>query len=111
MSTPGLMGLPSPRGEMSKVHMTTVIDEHQHSVNGVQYRFRLQWAALEPRWSSRSARYLLAIEAFADGEVGAPCTTVHVVTRAGTNSATLLRLVDDALEDHLGRGGRSDATA
>ena len=96
---------------MSKAHMKTVIDEHQHSVNGVRYRFRLQWAALEPRWSSRAARYLLAIEAFADGEVGAPCTTMHVVTRAGTNTPTLLSLVDDALEDQLQRGGPSAATA
>ena len=86
---------------MLKADMKTVIGQHGHTVNGVRYRFRLQWAALEPRWSSRSARYLLAIEVFGEGDLTVPCATVHVVTPAGTNAANLLRLVSDALEEHL----------
>jgi len=96
---------------MSKANMKTVIEQHGRLVNGIPYRFRLQWAALEPRWSSRSARYLLAIEAFTDGEDRVPCATVHVVTGSATSPVDLLSLVDDALEDHLGRTRLSAATA
>jgi hypothetical protein len=96
---------------MFKSNMQELIDHHDHAVHGIRYRFRFQWAALEPRWSSRGARYLLAIEVFADGDVSAPCTTVHVVTRVETNPASLLRLVDDALEDHLAHRRPCAATA
>ena len=86
---------------MLKTEIRTAIDDHSHDVRGVRYRFRLQWAALEPRWSSRAARYLLAIEAITDAR--SDSATVHVVTRAGTNRTDLLRLVEDALEDYLER--------
>ena len=86
---------------MRKTEIRTVIDAHSHDLRGVRYRFRLQWAALEPRWSSRSARYLLAIEVVTDARSGSP--TMHVVTRAGTNRTDLLRLLEDALEDYLER--------
>ena len=86
---------------MLKTQIKTLIDDHSHDVQGVRYRFKLQWAALEPRWSSRSARYLLAIEVLTDARSGS--STMHVVTRAGTNRTDLLRLVEDALEDYLER--------
>ena len=86
---------------MRKNEIRTAIDHHSHEFRGVPYRFRLQWAALEPRWSSRSARYLLAIEVLTDARSGS--STMHVVTRAGTNRTDLIRLVEDALEDYLER--------
>jgi hypothetical protein len=84
---------------MLKTEIKTLIDDHSHDVRGVRYRFRLQGAALEPRWSSRSARYLLAIEVFTDARSGS--STIHVMTRAGTSRTDLLRLIEDALEDSL----------
>ena len=86
---------------MLKTEIKKAIDHHSHCVRGVRHQFKLQWAALEPRWSSRSARYLLAIEVVSDAHSGS--STMHVVTRAGTNRTDLLRLVDDALEDYLER--------
>ena len=86
---------------MSKSEFKTAIDHHSHCVGGVRHQFKLQWAALEPRWSSRSARYLLAIEVLSEAHSGS--STMHVVVRAGTNRTDLLRLVDDALEDYLER--------
>ena len=86
---------------MLKTEIGTVIGDHSHDVRGVRYRFRLQWAALEPRWSSRSARYLLAIEVLTDS--GSGSSTMHVVTRAGTTRTELLRLIEAALEDYLER--------
>jgi hypothetical protein len=93
---------------MLKTEIKTAIDHHSHSVGGTRHQFRLQWAALEPRWASRAARYLLAIEVLSDAHAGS--STMHVVTRAGTNRADLLRLVDDALEEHLESGRWSSAT-
>ena len=93
---------------MLKTDMKTAIDHHSHYVRGIRYEFRLQWAALEPRWSSRAARYLLAIEVFPESRAGS--SSIHVVTRAGTNRADLLRLVDDALEEHLDNQRPSDET-
>jgi len=86
---------------MLKTEIKTAIDHHSHCVRGVRHQFKLQWAALEPRWSSRSARYLLAIEVLSEAHSGS--STMHIVTRAGTNRTDLLRLVDDALEDYLER--------
>jgi hypothetical protein len=86
---------------MLKAEMKKAIDHHSHCVGGVRHEFRLRWAALEPRWSSRSARYLLAIEVISDDRPDS--ATMHVVTRAGTNRTDLLRLVNDALEDYLER--------
>ena len=94
---------------MLKTEISTAIDDHSHDVRGVRYRFRLEWAALEPRWSSRSARYLLAIEVLTDASSGS--STMHVVTRAGTNRTDLLRLVEDALEDYLQREHPATVTA
>ena len=94
---------------MLKTEIRTAIDHHAHDVGGVRYRFRLQWAALEPRWSSRAARYLLAIEVLSDARSGS--STMHVVTRAGTNRTDLVRLVEDALEDFLERDHPATVTA
>jgi hypothetical protein len=89
---------------MLKTAIQRTIDQHSHCVGEIRHQFRLQWAALEPRWSSssRAARYLLAIEVFSDSQSGS--RMMHVITRAGTNRADLLRLVDDALEDLLENG-------
>jgi hypothetical protein len=92
---------------MLKANMAAAVDHHSHMVRDVIYRFRLRWAALEPRWASRSTRYLLEIEVLS--AAGAPCGTVHVVTHGTTTRVNLLRLVDDALEDQL-REPRSSAT-
>ena len=94
---------------MSKDTMAATVGHHSHTVGGVLYGFRLRWAALEPRWSSRSARYLLEIEA--RPEAGGPCTIVHVMTHAATSRANLVRLVDAALEEQLGGGRLVGATA
>ena len=97
------------RFQMSKDTMAATVDHHSHTVGGVLYRFRLRWAALEPRWSSRSARYLLEIEA--RPEAGGQCTIVHVMTLAATSRANLVRLVDAALEEQLGGERLVGATA
>ena len=89
---------------MLKDDMKTAIDQHECSILGKPHRFRLQWAALEPRWASRAARYLLAIEVLPKGQATVPPTTVHVVTRASIARAELLALVEDALCDHLQYG-------
>jgi hypothetical protein len=94
---------------MLKTEIKTAIDHHSHWVRGIRHEFRLQWAALEPRWSSRAARYLLAIEVLPESRVGT--STMHVLTHARTNRADLLRLVDDALQDHLCNTRPSTATA
>src|SRR6187455_3310564 len=86
---------------MLKDDMKTAIDKHACSILGTPHRFRLQWAALAPRWASRAARYLLAIEVLPNGQATVPPTTVHVVTRASVTRAQLLELVEDALCAHL----------
>jgi hypothetical protein len=92
-------------GRMLKTEIKSAIDQHSHYVGETRHQFRLQWAALEPRWSSRSARYLLAIEVVTDSG----SRLMHVLTRAGTTRADLLRLVDDALEDFLENNDSSTA--
>jgi len=94
---------------MSKDTMAATVDHHSYMVGGVRYLFRLRWAALEPRWSSRSARFLLEIEA--RPETGSPSAIVHVMTHASTTRANLVRLVDAALEEQLGCDRRVGATA
>jgi len=84
---------------MSKETMVMTVDHHSHQVGNAVYRFRLRWMALEPRWSSRTVRYLLEIEARIDGRP--PCAIVHVLTQAATSRADLLRLVDARLEEEL----------
>ena len=102
---------------MLKDDMKTAVDQHACSILGKSHRFRLHWAALEPRWASRAARYLLAIEVLPKGQATVPPTMVHVVTRASVARAPLLALVDDALSDHLqtaansGSEGLCDGTA
>ena len=86
---------------MLKAEMKAAIEEHACLVNDTLHRFRLQWAAVEPRWSARGARYLLAIELLPDGQPTVPGTTVHVVTRAATTRADLLALVEDAVYQRL----------
>jgi hypothetical protein len=86
---------------MLKDDMKVAIAQHACSLLGQPHGFRLQWAALEPRWASRAARYLLAIEVLPNGQATVPPTTVHVVTRASVTRAELLGLVEDALCAHL----------
>ena len=86
---------------MLKDEMKVAIAQHACSILGEAYAFRLQWAALEPRWASRAARYLLAIEVLPQAQSTVPPTTVHVVTRASVTRAQLLELVEAALRDHL----------
>ena len=94
---------------MSKDTMAATVDHHIYRANGVSYRFRFRWAALEPRWSSRSARYLLEIEVQA--EAGSAPTVIHVLAHAATSRANLLQLVNAALEEHLGGDRLIGATA
>ena len=100
----------SRRGQLPKVNcgcpmlkddMKIAIDQHAYSIYGKPHRCKLQWAALEPRWASRAARYLLAIEVLPNGQATVPPTTVHVVTRASVTRGELLGLVEDALCAHL----------
>ena len=93
---------------MLQAEIQAAIDGHSHQVEGIRHQFKLHWAALEPRWSSRSRRYLLEIEVRSDA-LGA--STIHIVAHARTTSAELLRLVDDALEEHLTRGASSTLAA
>ena len=86
---------------MLKDDMKVAIAQHACSILGEPHGFRLQWAALEPRWASRAARYLLAIEVLPNGQATVPPTTVHVVTRASVTRAELLSLVEDSLCTHL----------
>ena len=88
-------------GHMLKDEMKVAIAQHACSILGEAYGFRLQWAALEPRWASRAARYLLAIDVLPQALSAVPPTTVHVVTRASVTRAQLLELVEAALRDHL----------
>jgi hypothetical protein len=76
--------------------MQVAIDQHHHCVDGKRYQFKVVWAALEPRWSARSNRYLLAIEVLSQDQVGS--SRIHFVAQARTNREDLLRLVDEALE-------------
>jgi hypothetical protein len=102
---------PIAESSMSKAYIKTVIDHHCRYLRGIQHEFKLQWVALEPRWASRSITYLLAIEVLSETDAGVSSTTLYVVTRAGTTRADLLRLVDDALDEHLESGHRLSATA
>jgi len=81
---------------MSKTEIQMAIDQHHHYVEGIRYQFKVVWAALEPRWSSRSRRYLIAINVGSDASVGS--RTTHIMAHASTSRADLLRLVDDAVE-------------
>ena len=83
---------------MSKSEIQTAIDEHHQSAEGIRYQFKVVWAALEPRWSSRSRRYVVAIDVRSAVRIGS--RTIHIMAHASTTRADLLRLVDDALE-HL----------
>lgn len=84
---------------MSKTEIVVAIDQHHRCVEGIRYQFKVLWAALEPRWSTRSRRYLLAIEVRSAAHVGS--RTTHVVAHARTTRADLLQLVNDALEQML----------
>lgn len=89
---------------MTKAEMKSAIDQHACTLDGTLHRFRLQWAATEPRWG-RGAKYLLAIEVFCvGGAAPGPATTVHVMTRASIAREQLLHLVEDALNEHLRTG-------
>ena len=89
----GLLPKVNCGGPMLKDDMKIAIDQHAYSIYGKPHRCKLQWAALEPRWASRAARYLLAIEVLPNGQATVPPTTVHVVTRASVTRAELLGLV------------------
>ena len=90
---------------MSKTEIQTAIGQHHRCVEGIPYRFKVAWAAFEPR---RPRRYILAIEVLSEARVGS--SRMHIVAHARTTRADLLRIVDDALEDHLATGFFSAAT-
>jgi hypothetical protein len=90
--------------------MKRAIDQHACTVQGRLHRFRFQWAAVEPRWGSRGARYLLAVDVLADGASLDPTPRIHVITRASISHEELLGLVGDALNDYL-RTGRDSFVA
>ena len=94
---------------MLKHDMETAIAQHACSILGELYGFRLQWAALEPRWASRAARYLLAIEVLPNGQATVPPTMVHVMTRASVTRTELLGLVEEALYGHRQTAANSGA--
>ena len=81
---------------MSKTEIQVAIDQHHHTVEGVRYQFKVVWAGSEPRWSSRSRQYLVAIEVLSEDRIGS--SRIHIVADARTTRAELLRLVDEALE-------------
>jgi hypothetical protein len=81
---------------VSKTEIQMAVDQHHHDVEGVQYQFKVVWAGSEPRWSSRSRRYVVAIEVLAEDRIGS--SPIHIVVGARTSRAELLRLVADALE-------------
>ena len=89
---------------MITAEMKAIIENHTSSVAGRRHRFGVQWIALEPRWGSRGARYLLAVDLFPEDSAGTPETTLHILTRAATTRAQLLGLVDDAVHEYLGKG-------
>src|SRR4029453_18648992 len=80
-SRPSIPSDPIGGAPMVKTEIKTAIDQHAHSVRGVRHQFKLQWAALEPRWSSRAARYLLAIDVISEARGGS--STVPCGTAAG----------------------------
>ena len=90
---------------MSKTEIQAAIDQHNCCVEGIRYRFKVAWAAFEPR---RPRRYILAIEVLSEARVGS--SKIHIVAHARTTRADLLRIVDDALEDHLATDFFSAAT-
>ena len=97
---------------MVKAELKAAVDQHVCPVNGNPHRLRLQWAAVEPRWVARGARYLLAIDVLSDASL-APLTTLHVMTRATATRQELLDLVDDAVDEQMRRirletGGSAD---
>ena len=81
---------------MSKTEIQVAIDQHHHSVERMDYQFKVVWAGSEPRWSNRSRRYVVAIEVRSEDRVDS--SRINIVTPARTTREDLLGLVDDALE-------------
>ena len=110
-----LVGITNPvtadfsEGPVSKTEIQAAIDQHHHCGEGIRYQFKTAWAAFEPRWSTRSRRYIVAIDVLSEAQSGS--SRIHIVAHARTTRADLLRLVDDALEDHLASGCSFSAVA
>ena len=83
-------------GHMLKDDMKVAIAQHACSILGEPHGFRLQWAALEPRWAS-ARRDISSRSSVPERPGDVPPTTVHVVTRASVTRVELLGLVEDAL--------------
>lgn len=96
---------------MTKAEMEVAIEQHARTVNGNRHRFRVRWAALEPRWSSTGARCLLAIDVCPEGGATGLWTTLHILTYATTTREQLLGLVNDALDENLREHGSDPSTA
>ena len=94
---------------MTKAEMEKAIAQHGRNLNGRAHRFRVTWAAREPRWSR--ARCLLSIEVYPDGPTTQPWTTVQVLTPVKTTREQLLRLVDDAVDEFLREHGSDPGSA
>lgn len=84
---------------MSKTEIQMVIDHHRQSLEGIGYQFKVASASLEPRWWTRSRRYLIAIDALSEASVGS--RRIHILASARTKCPEILCLVEDALKEHL----------
>lgn len=47
---------------MSETEIQLALDQHRDSVEGIQYRFKAVWTAVEPRWSTHRGAPTLTIE-------------------------------------------------
>ena len=94
---------------MSKTEILAAINQHHHTIDGTGYGFKVAWAAPEPRWSTGSRRYLIAIDVFSEARMRYP--RIHIVTHGRTTCFDLLCLVDEALKDHLCGKRRPGAAA
>ena len=93
---------------MTKAEIEVMIGQHARNVNGNPHRFRVAWAALEPRWSR--ARCLLSLDVYPERPKTGLWATVQVLTSVRTTREQLLSLVTDALDDFLREHGFDPST-
>ena len=93
---------------MTKAEIEVMIGQHARNVNGNPHRFRVAWAALEPRWSR--ARCLLSLDVYPERPQTGLWATVQVLTSVRTTREQLLSLVTDALDDFLREHGFDPST-
>ena len=83
---------------MTKANLTTTINQHVYTADGVRYRVNLAMVAREPLWSG-ATRYLCAVEVRADGPRQPSVIYVLIGTRVPRDE--VIRLVEEALLEHL----------